>query len=69
MSVTVQDKLFKQIDITKVPNHVAVIMDGNGRWAKKQGKSRNLGHQEGINSVHRIIKASIKLKVKYLTKN
>ena len=43
MSVTVQDKLFKQIDKTKVPNHVAVIMDGNGRWAKKIGKERLSG--------------------------
>ena len=67
MSVTVQDKLFKQIDITKVPNHVAVIMDGNGRWAKKIGKERFLGHNSGISSVRDAIEASIDIGIKNLT--
>ena len=67
MSVTVQDKLFKQIDKTKVPNHVAVIMDGNGRWAKKIGKERFFGHNSGISSVRDTIEASIDIGIKNLT--
>ena len=47
--------------------HVAIIMDGNGRWGKKRGKSRNYGHKAGLNTVEKIIKASIKNKIKYLT--
>ena len=67
MSVTAQDKLFKQIDKTKVPNHVAVIMDGNGRWAKKIGKERFFGHNSGISSVRDTIEASIDIGIKNLT--
>ena len=48
-------------------NHVAIIMDGNGRWGIKHKKSRNLGHKEGLNTVENIIKATIKNKIKYLT--
>ena len=48
-------------------NHVAIIMDGNGRWGLKYKKSRNKGHKAGLNSVERIIKASIRQKIKYLT--
>ena len=47
--------------------HVAIIMDGNGRWGLKHKKSRNQGHKAGLNSVETIIKASIKKKIKYLT--
>ena len=47
--------------------HVAIIMDGNGRWGIKYKKSRNLGHKEGLKTVEKIIKASIKNKIKYLT--
>ena len=47
--------------------HVAIIMDGNGRWGVKHKKSRNLGHKEGLNTVEKIIKSSVKNKVKYLT--
>jgi len=47
--------------------HVAIIMDGNGRWGIKHKKSRNLGHREGLNTVEKIIKSTIKNKVKYLT--
>ena len=67
MSVTVQDKLFEQIDKTKVPNHVAVIMDGNGRWAKKIGKERFFGHNSGISSVRDTIEASVDIGIKNLT--
>ena len=48
-------------------NHVAIIMDGNGRWGLKKYDSRNKGHRAGLNSVERVIKASIKNKIKYLT--
>ena len=47
--------------------HVAIIMDGNGRWGLKHKKSRNLGHKEGLKSVEKIIKVSIKNRIKYLT--
>jgi len=47
--------------------HVAIIMDGNGRWGIKNKKSRNLGHREGLKTVEKIIRSSIKNKIKYLT--
>ena len=49
MSVTAQDKLLKEVDKSNIPNHVAIIMDGNGRWAKKIGKERFFGHNSGVN--------------------
>ena len=48
-------------------NHVAIIMDGNGRWGLKYKNSRNSGHKEGLRVVEKIIKESIKQKIKYLT--
>ena len=48
-------------------NHVAIIMDGNGRWGLKKKKSRNYGHQAGLETVEKIIKESLKQKIKYLT--
>jgi undecaprenyl diphosphate synthase len=48
-------------------NHVAIIMDGNGRWGLKNKNSRNQGHKAGLNTVDKIIKESIKQKIKYLT--
>ena len=53
--------------IIKVPNHLAVIMDGNGRWAKKRNKNRVFGHAKGINAVRKIVEESIRLEIKYLT--
>ena len=47
--------------------HVAIIMDGNGRWGIKNKKSRNLGHRQGLSVVQKIIKKTIKKKIKYLT--
>ena len=47
--------------------HVAIIMDGNGRWGLKNKKSRNLGHKEGLKTVEKIIKSSVKNKIRYLT--
>jgi len=51
----------------KIPEHVAIIMDGNGRWAKRQGLPRILGHKQGVESVRAVVKAAIKHGVKYLT--
>ena len=47
--------------------HVAIIMDGNGRWGKNKGKSRNFGHKQGLKTVEKIIKESLKKKIRYLT--
>lgn len=52
---------------TKIPNHVAIIMDGNGRWAKKRGLPRINGHREGANSVRAVLRACRQAGVKYLT--
>ena len=48
-------------------NHVAIIMDGNGRWGLKYKRSRNAGHKEGLKTVEKIIKETIKYKIKFLT--
>lgn len=55
------------IDLSKVPQHIAIIMDGNGRWAKKQGEQRLFGHGFGVESVREVLKAAKELGVKYLT--
>lgn len=55
------------IDIKEVPTHVAVIMDGNGRWAKSKGLERTLGHIEGVKTVRRITEEASEMGIKYLT--
>ncbi|MDD6034907.1 MAG: isoprenyl transferase [Lachnospiraceae bacterium] len=55
------------MDMEKVPQHIAIIMDGNGRWAKKRGMPRNVGHSQGSKNVRKICEAAWKLGVKYLT--
>ncbi len=57
----------EQIDIERLPRHIAVIMDGNGRWAKQQGKNRIFGHQKGVQAVRNITEACTKLNIPYLT--
>ena len=59
--------LLDNIDTERLPNHLAIIMDGNGRWAKKQGFLRTLGHEKGSESVKDIIKTCIELGIKNLT--
>ena len=59
--------LFERIDKQKVPEHVAIIMDGNGRWATKKGFPRSFGHNKGVSVLKEIIKASKKLGCKVLT--
>ncbi|MBK7667686.1 MAG: isoprenyl transferase [Sphingobacteriaceae bacterium] len=51
----------------KIPQHIAIIMDGNGRWAKQQGEDRIFGHHEGVNSVREIVEVAAEVGVKYLT--
>ncbi|MDR1729892.1 MAG: isoprenyl transferase [Prevotellaceae bacterium] len=57
----------EQIDKERIPRHVAVIMDGNGRWAKSKGEDRIFGHQNGVDSVDQVSEAAGEIGVKYLT--
>lgn len=57
----------EQIDKNRVPAHIAIIMDGNGRWAKQRGHERSFGHQAGVETVHVIAEESARLGVKFLT--
>lgn len=61
------DSFKDKICLDKLPQHVAIIMDGNGRWAMKQGKDRVFGHHEGVESVRVITEAAAEMGVKYLT--
>lgn len=56
-----------QIDLSKVPQHVAIIMDGNGRWAKQQGEQRIFGHQNGVRSVRECTEAAAEIGIKFIT--
>lgn len=56
-----------KIDIEKMPQHVAIIMDGNGRWAKQQNLDRTEGHKEGVSAVRRLFEAASKIGLKYTT--
>jgi len=56
-----------KIDKDNIPQHIAIIMDGNGRWAKQQGKPRLFGHRIGVSSVREITEASAEIGIKYLT--
>lgn len=55
------------LDMTRIPRHIAIIMDGNGRWATERGKERSYGHQAGVDTVRRITSECTRLGVKYLT--
>ena len=59
--------LIEQIDKERLPLHVAVIMDGNGRWAKDKGKHRVFGHQNGVIAVRDTVEGAVELGIKYLT--
>jgi len=59
--------LIEQIDKTKLPHHVAIIMDGNGRWAKARGQDRCVGHQEGAIAVRKVVEAAATIELKFLT--
>lgn len=59
--------LLQQIDKERLPQHIAVIMDGNGRWAKEQGKLRVFGHQNGVKAVRDTVEGAVEAGIEYLT--
>ena len=59
--------LKKQIDTTRLPKHVAIIMDGNGRWAQKRNMPRVMGHRAGANAVREVVEGARELGIRYLT--
>lgn len=61
------DNLKESINLDRLPEHIAVIMDGNGRWAKKKGMPRVFGHRSGVKAVREITEAAAEIGVKYLT--
>lgn len=60
-------KLINELDKSKMPRHIAIIMDGNGRWAKKHKTKRINGHKEGVKAVRRIVETAVEAGVEYLT--
>ncbi len=65
--VTKKEELILKIDLNKVPEHVAIIMDGNGRWARQKGLPRVAGHRAGVESIREVIKTSLELNIKIIT--
>lgn len=59
--------MMDNLDMNRIPEHIAIIMDGNGRWATERGKERSYGHQAGVETVRRITSECTRLGVKYLT--
>ncbi|NLJ44739.1 MAG: isoprenyl transferase [Bacteroidales bacterium] len=59
--------LLEKIKTDRLPSHIAIIMDGNGRWARQRGMDRIFGHQQGVNALREIIEAAAELSIKYLT--
>ena len=59
--------LLDYIDQERLPNHIAIIMDGNGRWATNKGFERGEGHKEGVRAISRVVEAATKASIKYLT--
>src|ERR1044072_5653643 len=60
-------ELLDKIDKTRLPKHVAIIMDGNGRWAQEKGQDRLYGHFHGVESVRNIVEGAAELGIEYLT--
>lgn len=65
--VLIKMEVLQKIDKSKLPHHIAIIMDGNGRWAKQQGFLRAFGHESGTKSVKKIIQACVEIGINYLT--
>lgn len=65
--MTTRTMMNNELDMKRIPTHVAIIMDGNGRWAAERGKERSFGHQAGVETVRRITSECVRLGVKYLT--
>ena len=57
----------EKLDLERLPKHIAIIMDGNGRWAKEQGKDRLCGHYQGVVSVRKVVEAATEIGIQYLT--
>ena len=57
----------EELDMTRIPQHIAITMDGNGRWATERNKPRSYGHQAGVDTVRRITSECVRLGVKFLT--
>jgi undecaprenyl diphosphate synthase len=64
---TAKMSFLDQIDTIKLPQHIAIIMDGNGRWAKQKGKLRVFGHQNGVKAVREALEGCVKANIKFLT--
>src|SRR5690554_6452232 len=60
-------ELKSQIDSDNLPKHIAIIMDGNGRWAKERGKLRVFGHHHGVESVRQVVEAAVEVGIPFLT--
>jgi len=60
-------QLREKIDNNKLPSHVAIIMDGNGRWARQRGLDRIFGHEQGVSAVREVIETAAELKIRFLT--
>jgi undecaprenyl diphosphate synthase len=65
--MTLKEELLSKIDNNRLPKHIAIIMDGNGRWAKQQGKERVYGHQHGVHAVREATEGAAEIGVKFLT--
>ena len=57
----------EQLDKNRIPKHVAIIMDGNGRWAKMHGLERSQGHQKGVDVVREVTAEAVRIGIKFLT--
>jgi undecaprenyl diphosphate synthase len=57
----------ENLDLSKLPKHIAIIMDGNGRWAEEQGQDRLFGHYQGVISVRKVVEAATEIGIQYLT--
>ncbi|MEW6423622.1 MAG: isoprenyl transferase [Bacillota bacterium] len=65
--MTEEKKLLARVDRSRLPLHIAIIMDGNGRWAQRRGLPRTFGHRAGVESLREIVKLCVELGIKYLT--
>lgn len=64
---SVDEKLYQSLDPARLPRHVAIIMDGNGRWARRRGLPRSMGHRAGVEALRKVMEAARNLGIPYLT--
>ena len=62
-----KNKIKQEVDFSNLPSHIGVIMDGNGRWAKKRGLPRSAGHSKGADTLKKIVTECNKIGIKYIT--